>query len=169
MSDYLYCISTPTIPGVIRIASSMSDPRTLETARVARCSIGRGSRLDWVMPVADGAAAEAALKNALARYAEPSSPDHFRCDPMRARAASIQFRGHRNPESRGDMDGAPAVILPAAVLSLGLAVHFLGIAHGQSGFSPALIAAALFWAVHMLPMGSGGQDLRAAAAVRLST
>lgn len=151
MSDYLYSMSNPSIPGVIRIDQSNIDPRE-KLAMMG--SEGRSQRIDWVVRVADGPASLAAVNRTLAIHADDSWPGHFRCDPMSARASAIQFTTVR------ELD-APAIVVPAAlpslVLGLGLSVHFLGQTQGHTGPSAALIAAALFWVVYTLPIGSGGR------------
>lgn len=153
MGYFLYCMSNPSIPGVVRIDYANWDPREqLEKMGPS----ARSQRIDWVVRVADGPASLAAMQDALAAHVDTSWPGHFRCDPMRARAVAIDYTTVRSSD---EYEGETRRVntLPCAVLALGLAVQFLGIINGHTGPSVALIAAALFWVVHTLPIGSGDQ------------
>lgn len=155
MPDFVYCLSNPTIPGIVRVDTANSDPREKMAMLGTR---GQSLRIDWVVRVADADASLAAMTEALSQYADPSWPGHYRCDPMEARAVAIQFTTVREPEEFEQVEAQPNV-LPSLVLGLGLAVQFLGFSHGDSGPSVALIAAALFWVVHNLPTQSSDARL----------
>lgn len=144
MTDYLYCITTPANPGIIQIERSMIDPRILAVDGLGRSLPGR---IEWVLPVADGDAAHAALCEALKRHAEPGHAHYFRCDATRARSAASQFASLssdvRTESETPEVRPLPVVqIMVVMVLCLG--IHFLGIATGNTLLSFALVAAALF-------------------------
>jgi len=148
MTDFLYCISNPSVPGVVRVDRSNTDPRQ---ALLQFDSVTSTQRIDWVIHVTDGPAALADFRAALSEHADPSWPGHYQCDPAQAREVAEQFA------LRQVTDAAQETVtsLPSLVLGLGLAVQFLGMINGHTmGPSAALIASALFWVVHTLPGGS---------------
>ena len=155
MTDYLYCISNPSVPGIVRVDRSNTDPRRalleFEASGVST------QRLDWVIHVADGAAALAALRKDLSGDADPSWPGHYHCDPTRARIVATAYAAQRHETTVKKTSSISS--LPSLVLGLGLAVQFLGMISGHTvGPSAALIASALFWVVYTLPIGSGGRE-----------
>lgn len=152
MADFLYCISNPSVPGVVRIDKSNTNPRQGETNASSRTA---AQRIEWVVAVADGDASLIAFHRALAAHADPSWPGHYHCDPIRARAVAVQFTTEREIPTASEATGSA---LPSLVIGLGLSVQFLGMINGHmTAPSAALIASALFWVVYTLPIGSGGQ------------
>lgn len=152
MSGYIYCMSNPDQPGLIKIDKSSTDPRT-ELSRMG--AYGRARRIDWMVHVDNVNAVHAKITKALSSFAEGDWPGQYRCKAVRARGIAIQFT-QAEKRQLNLFAGRPA--LPAIVLALGLAVQFLSIINGQIGPSPALIFAALFWVAYTLPFGSGGQS-----------
>jgi len=150
MADYIYCISNPSIPDVIRLDQSGVDPRQ----SLAELGSRAGSqRINWVVKVRESHASLQAVRNALADYADSNRRDHFHCEPMRARAVAIKYTNARTPEESDAFENAS---LPSLVLGLGLCIQFLSMQNDciGAGASLALIVSALFWVVHTLPIGS---------------
>jgi len=154
MSGYIYCLSDPAQPGLIKIDQSDTDPRQELSSMGA---YGRARRIDWMVQVENVDAVHAKIRNALSSFAEGRLPGQYRCKAVRARGIAIQFT---QTEKRKLNLQFVRPALPAIVLALGLAVQFLSIINGQIGPSPALIAAALFWVVYTLPFGTGGRSRR---------
>lgn len=148
MSEYIYCVSNPSVPGVIRLDKSLGDPRRAIHEGGAR-ALQR--RIDWVLRVADSDASLAAITQKMPDQTASSQHGYFQSEPMVARATAIKFTTVRTPEAADELKNSA---LPSLVIGLGLAIQFLEIMHGNNGPSPALIASALFWVVHTLPIGS---------------
>ena len=148
MGEFVYCMSNPAMPGVIRLDKSQGDPRQRFHEGGAR-ALQR--RIDWVLRVADSDAALTAIKEALSKQVKSNGHGYFHAEPMVARATAIKFTTLRTPERQDE----PVISeLPSLVIGLGLAVQFLEMMNGSSGPSVALIASALFWVVYTLPVGS---------------
>ena len=152
MSGYIYCMSNPEDPGLIKIDQSSTDPRT-ELAKMG--AYGRARRIDWMVQVENTNAVHAKITKALSSFAEGEWPGQYRCKAVRARGIAIQFT---QAEKRRLKFSSVRPALPAIVLALGLMVQFVSIINGKIGPSPALIFAALFWVAYTLPFGSGGQS-----------
>ena len=96
MSDYVYCLHSPSLPGLIRIESSTLDPYSREPECRQRLRIGLNDySIAWAVRVTDGLAAEAAIKRALADVAHDDEGAFFRCDPLTARAEAVRFSALR--------------------------------------------------------------------------
>ena len=152
MSGYIYCMSNPEDPGLIKIDQSETDPRA-ELSRMG--AYGRSRRIDWMVFVDNVDAVHAKITKALTPFAEGNWPGQYRCKAVRARGIAIQFT---QAEKRKLRLIASRPALPAIVLALGLMVQFVSIINGKIGPSPALVFAALFWVAYTLPFGSGGQS-----------
>ena len=152
MSGYIYCMSNPDQPGLIKIDQSNTDPRA-ELSRMG--AYGRSRRIDWMVQVDNTNTVHAKITKALSPFAEGDWPGQYRCKAVRARGIAIQFTQAEKRRLKL-LDVRPA--LPAIVLALGLMVQFASIINGKIGPSPALIFAALFWVAYTLPFGSGGRS-----------
>jgi len=152
MAHFIFCISNPSIPGTIRIDHADTDPRELVSTRGTE---EQPQRIDWIVQVSDVQASLKAIDEVLSHHRDPSWPGHYRCAPSLSRSVAIEFAASEGSEQATEMQ---ATALPSLVLGLGLAVQFLGIANGQAGMSAALIAAALFWVVYTLPVGTRGKE-----------
>jgi len=148
MGEYIYCVSNPSVPGVIRLDKSRGDPRQTIHEGGAR-ALQR--RIDWVLRVADSEASLAAITQQLSTQDTDNQHGYFQSEPMHARAVAIKFTTLRSYEASDEPEKSK---IPSLVIGLGLAVQFLEMTRGNSGPSPALIASALFWIVHTLPIGS---------------
>lgn len=152
MSGFIYCMSGQSDPTLIQLGQSRNDPRVELSVTDGQ----NGSRkINWMVRVDDPAAAFSKITNALSEFSEGTWQSQFRCNPARARGVAIRFAQAENRMRNIAAVARPA--LPAIVLALGLAVQFLGFTNGHTGPSAALIAAALFWVVYTLPIGTGGR------------
>jgi len=147
MAEYIYCISNPAVPDVIRLDKSGVDPRQALSELGSRAG---SQKINWVLRVRDSDASLMAVTNALAAYAHPDRNNHFHCEPMRARSVAIQHTNDKMTERTEQVDASS---LPSLVLGLGLGLQLLCI----PGATVALVASSLFWVVHTLPMGSRQQ------------
>lgn len=152
MSGYIYCMSNPDEPGLIKIDQSETDPRAELSSMGA---YGRSRRIDWMVFVDNVNAVHAKIAKALSPFAEGKWPGQYRCEAVRARGIAIQYTTAEKRKLRL-ISARPA--LPAIVLALGLMIQFVSIINGKIGPSPALILAALFWVAYTLPFGTGGRS-----------
>lgn len=152
MAHFIFSISNPSIPGTIRVDHAETDPRELISMN---SSTGQSQRIDWIVRVSDVQTSLVAIDEVLSHYRDPSWPGHYRCAPALARSVAIEFAASEGIEHSPEIK---ATALPSLVLGLGLAVQFLGLTNGQAGLSAALIAAALFWVVYSLPVGTRGRE-----------
>ena len=153
MSDHLYCLTSPSFPGIVRIGAVPYDPHTRRSL-AGLVSSRRHHDIAWTLKVVDGDAALAALTDAMQPFADSAWQGGYRCDPMRARAHAVRFtslREYREEEEDDTASLADDDLLPACVLSLGVAVQCLHFVQGNLAPSLALTAAALFWVAHQVP------------------
>lgn len=143
MSEYLYCQTSPAMPGLIQIGRCDTDPRTRHDA--PRDEPGyRAVDYAWVLRVRDAKAAEAALRRVLHPRREEKWLGSFRCDPMDARGEAIRFVTLRS----GDPETAPAKTKPinlTTALALALGVQLVHLSQVSPAITIALTVVSLFW------------------------
>lgn len=100
MSDYLYCVSNPDRPDLIKIMSGRDDPR-IDSRNPYRTQRKVGHYdLEWTLRVVNRTLSEAALNHALRRYRDRSFKGFYACDPMTARGEAVALTTIRPNDPR---------------------------------------------------------------------
>ena len=159
MAGYIYCLTNTSIPGLVKIGKTKSDPKVRAAQLSANSGVPTQFDIAWSMPAGDADAAEAALHKSLVKHRVNDRREFFGCTPKKALAAAKklpEFRGKKTaaakPEGRLGLSLAVttvAMILAACAFDLDPKTMVTGVA----GIS--LLLTAFFWTTGVTRMVRG--------------
>ena len=95
MPGYVYCLTNPSIPGLVKIGSTSHDPKVRANQLSAASGVPNRFEIAWSIPVAEPAQAELQLHEALEACRVNNRREFFRCTPAEAKACAGRIRSFR--------------------------------------------------------------------------
>lgn len=154
MSGFIYCLTNPSFPGLVKIGKTANDPEIRAAQLGASSGVPTKFNLAWSLPVADANAAEAALHDALSPYRVNKRREFFKCTPAQAMARTrsldaFHVRKSRKKRSRRETPRSRQglVLATVTVATVLFAIQFdlepSTVVTATAGL--CLAATALFW------------------------
>lgn len=149
MSEYLYCQTSASMPGLIHIGAADRDPRCKHVGWASVSPFPEPPVFAWVLKVSDSQAAQAALLEVLRPYRAENMLGFYRCDPMEARGEAIRFVALRRPqaEDTAEAGGQFFDLIGASLMAFAIGQQCLHMYMGGTGPTLALMIAPLYWIV----------------------
>ena len=146
MSEYLYCQTSASQPGLIHIGSAERDPRCKHVSWAAIAPFPGATDFAWVLKVCDAEAAKSALLKTLHPHREKDTLGFYRYDAMAARGQAIRFVTLRGAqESAAETADGSLDLLGTCFVAFAIGQQCLHISVGGTGPTLAMMIAPLYW------------------------
>ncbi len=143
MSDYIYCLSKPSEPGLVRLSARRSADAH-HSGNSTRQMCRDGEQVEWSLKVCDAGMTLAALHKSMRRYRKNRGKGIYRCSPMHAREVAVRYTtlrpSHWGISSSEVNDNGLATLL---IVAFGLSVFFSQAAELGTGQTLGITATVL--------------------------
>ncbi len=143
MSDFIYCLSNPAEPGLIRLSARRSS-HDHHSGNSLRPVCRTGEQVEWSLKVCDAGMTLSALHRSMRRYRKNRGRGVYRCSAMDAREVAVRYTtlrpSHWGLSSNEVRDDVLATML---IIAFGLSVFFSQAAQLGTGKTLGITATVL--------------------------